>query len=124
MRRTGREAMPVECRRFALGKPPDSQGCGHRGRREEVDTAPSRANYSVKRKNTEQAQTWERYLEIQGRNQLSYEAALKVFKENRDKLSPESDPAMWNLNNGLYHLATALREDIHKIQQTLASLKR
>jgi hypothetical protein len=54
---------------------------------------------------------------------LSYEAALKIFKENRDKVSPESDPAMWSINNGLYHLANALREDIHKIQQTLNSLK-
>ncbi|HXN29838.1 MAG TPA: hypothetical protein VN902_22130 [Candidatus Acidoferrales bacterium] len=55
---------------------------------------------------------------------MSYDAALKIFKENREKVSPESDPAMWNLNNGLFHLTTALREDIHKVQQTLASLKR
>ncbi len=55
---------------------------------------------------------------------MSYEAALKTFKDNRDKVSPESDPAIWNLNNGMVHLTTALREDIHKIQQTLASLKK
>lgn len=55
---------------------------------------------------------------------MSYDAALKIFKENRDKVSPESDPQMWSLNNGLYHLTTAVRDDLHKIQQALASLKR
>jgi hypothetical protein len=55
---------------------------------------------------------------------MSYEAALKIFKDNRDKISPDKDPHTWNLNNGLYHLANAVRDDLHKIQQTLASLKK
>jgi hypothetical protein len=55
---------------------------------------------------------------------MSYDAALKIFKENREKVSLESDPQVWSLNNGLYHLTTAMRDDLRKIQQVLASLKR
>ena len=54
---------------------------------------------------------------------MSYATAMKSFKENCEHLDPEEDPIKWNLNNGLYQLATQMNSDSHNVDLELRSMK-
>jgi hypothetical protein len=53
---------------------------------------------------------------------MSYEGAQICFKRNCELVSPDEDPLVWNLNNGLYQLAAALERDLAQIKQELQGL--
>ena len=54
---------------------------------------------------------------------MSYPNAMKCFKENYEHIDPKKDPITWNLNNGLYHLATQMNSDSHNVDLELRSMK-
>ena len=55
---------------------------------------------------------------------MTYYGAKKCFQENVDLCDPNADPIMWNLNNGLLQLASALSHDLEEIKTELKRVKR
>jgi len=50
---------------------------------------------------------------------MSYVTAESHFEENRQHLSPDTNPALWNLSMGLAELTGALRRDLVEIRSLL-----
>jgi len=50
---------------------------------------------------------------------MSYVRAENYFEENRQHLSPDTNPALWNLSMGLVELTGALRKDLVEIRSLL-----
>lgn len=52
-----------------------------------------------------------------------YATAMDCFKKSASHIKPpESDPVAWNLNNGLWHLAKAIQQDMAEVKKRLAAV--
>ena len=55
---------------------------------------------------------------------MSYIAAKNAFRENVDRwINSDDDPALYNLNVGLFQLAEAIEQDFRQVQNTLSDLE-
>jgi hypothetical protein len=53
-----------------------------------------------------------------------YKAAVQLFHKAKLLTRAEDDPALWNLSNGLEHLAEALQRDIAELRESLGGVAR
>jgi len=53
----------------------------------------------------------------------TFPLARSMFEENTKIVSPQKDPLMWNLNNGLMHLCQSLQSELSDMERKLQSLE-
>jgi hypothetical protein len=50
---------------------------------------------------------------------MSYLGARGCFQDNNNYASPDDQPILWNISNGLNELTQAVQTDLHAIQGQL-----
>ena len=54
----------------------------------------------------------------------SYATAMHAFKTSGNFIKPpDSNPVLWNLSNGLWHLAEAIQKDMEETKARLAAIE-
>ena len=48
--------------------------------------------------------------------EITFDDAVKCFKDNDDRIDPEKNPVLYNMNHGLLALAFALRNQAKKTE--------
>lgn len=53
---------------------------------------------------------------------MSYGTAKKMFRANRERINPKTEPIMHNTNNGLELLIEAIEHDMREIKNLLVDI--